>query len=327
MKAEKIGHQIQGIVQCRVLWDKQSRDFYSVDASSYVVKPLVIVFPRNEKEIIKILRFASKNNISVTPRGAGTGLVGSALGNGIIFDLKHFDKIKVYSNYVQVDSGVFKGILDKKLEENDKFFGPDPSVGPYCTIGGMIATNASGGHSLKYGSTIDNLIDVKIITSSGKAVNLPSKSQFDNKILKMIKPGIRKKFPFVSKNSCGYRLDKITKTTDLHKIIAGSEGTLGIIISAKLKILPLPKKKTLIILSYRNLEQAAIDSAKIVRLNPSALELIDKNIIERIKFDFPSDTMCLLFAEFDSNLAKSMIDLGKTITCAKIIKTQRKKKI
>lgn len=226
---------------------------------------------------------------------------------------------------MQVDSGVLKGILDKKLEENGKFFGPDPSVGPYCTIGGMIATNASGGHSLKYGSVIDNLVGVRIIISSGKAINLPSKSQFSIKILKMINPSIKKKFPLVSKNSCGYRLDKITKTTDLHKIIAGSEGTLGIIISAKLKIIPLPKKKTLIILSYENFEQAVIDSAKIVKLKPSALELIDKNIIEHIKFGFPSDTMCLLFVEFDSNLEKSKIDLGKTISGAKIIKTLTKK--
>lgn len=296
-----------------------------MDASSYVIKPLVIVFPRNEKEIIKILRFASKNNIPVTPRGAGTGLVGSALGNGIILDLKHFDKIKVYPNYVQVDSGVFKGILDKKLKENGKFFGPDPSVGPYCTIGGMIATNASGGHSLKYGSVIDNLVGVRIITSSGKAINLPSKSQFSIKILKMINPSIKKQFPFVSKNSCGYRLDKITLTTDLQKIIAGSEGTLGVIISAKLKILPQPKKKTLIILSYENLEQAVIDSAKIVKLKPSALELIDKNIIKHIKFDFPSDTGCLLFVEFDSNIEKSRTCLGKTITDGKIIKILTKK--
>ncbi|HWY36842.1 MAG TPA: FAD-binding protein, partial [Nitrosopumilaceae archaeon] len=80
MKAENIGAEIQRIVQCRVLWDKYSRDFYSVDASSYIVKPLVVVFPRNENDIIKILRFASRKNIPVTPRGAGTGLVGSALG-------------------------------------------------------------------------------------------------------------------------------------------------------------------------------------------------------------------------------------------------------
>jgi FAD/FMN-containing dehydrogenase len=296
-----------------------------VDSSSYVVKPLVIVFPKNENDIIKILRFASKNNIPVTPRGAGTGLVGSALGSGIILDLKHFDKIKIYSNYVQAYAGVFKGILDKKLEEHSKFFGPDPSIGPYCTIGGMIATNASGGHSLKYGSVIDNLIGVRIILSSGKTINLPSKSKFSNKILKMINPDIQKKFPFVSKNSCGYRLDKITKKNELQKIFAGSEGTLGIIISAKLKILPLPKKKMLIILSYRKLEQAVIDSAKIVKLKPSALELIDKNIVKHIKFDFPADTECLLFVEFDSNINKSKTELWKKISGAKIIKILTKK--
>jgi FAD/FMN-containing dehydrogenase len=325
VRAEKIGRQIQQIVQCQVLWDEYARNFYSVDASSFLVKPLVIVSPRSENDIIKILRFASKNKIQVTPRGAGTGLVGSALGEGIILDLKHFDKIKTYSNYVQTGSGVLKGILDKKLEERGKFFGPDPSVGPYCTVGGMIATNASGSHSLKYGSVIDNLIEVRIITSSGKAFTLPSKSQFANKILKMISHDIQKKFPHVSKNSCGYRLDKIIKKTDLQKIIAGSEGTLGIIISAKLKILPIPKKKTLIILSYRNLEQAVIDSTKIVKLAPCALELIDKNILEHIEFDFPANTGCLLFVEFDSNIEKSSANLGRTITNARIIKTLTKK--
>ncbi len=195
MKAEKIGIKIQRIVKCHVLWDKYSRNFYSVDASSYLVKPLVIVFPRNEKEIIKILRFASKMNISVTPRGAGTGLVGSALSSGIILDMKHFDKIKTYTNYVQAESGVLKGNLDKKLESEGKFFGPNPSVGPYCTVGGMIATNASGSHSLKYGSVIDNLIGVRIIVSTGKVINLPSKSQFSNKILKTINYNIQKKIP------------------------------------------------------------------------------------------------------------------------------------
>ena len=325
MRVERIGTEIQRIVKCQVVWDNYIRDFYSVDASSYIIRPLVVVFPRTESDVIKILRFASKKKIPVTPRGAGTGLVGSALGSGIILDLKNFDKIRVYSNHVQVDSGVLRGNLDKKLEKNGKFFGPDPSVGPYCTIGGMIATNASGSHSLKYGSVIDNLIGIRIITPNGKAINLPSKSQFGNKILKMINNDIQKQFPHVSKNSCGYRLDKITKQTDLQKIIAGSEGTLGIIIWAKLKILPLPKKKNLIILSYRNLEQAIIDSTKIIKLGPSALEIIDRNIIEHIKFNFPKYTVCLLFVEFDSNIEKSKANLSKIITGARIIKTLTKK--
>jgi len=324
VRAEKIGTEIQRIVKCQVLWDKYCRDFYSVDSSSYLIKPLVIAFPKNEDEVIKILKFASKKNIPVTPRGAGTGLVGSSLGSGIILDLKYFDKIKMNSNYVQVGSGVLRGNLDKKLEEYGKFFGPDPSIGPYCTIGGMIATNASGSHSLKYGSVIDNLIGVRIITSSGKVINLPSKSQFGNKILKMINHNIQEKFPHVSKNSCGYRLDKITEKTDMQKIIAGSEGTLGIITSAKIKILPLPKKKNLIIISYKNLEQAVIDSAQIVKIAPSAVELIDKNIIEHIKFDFPPKTEYLLFVEFDNNIEESRTNLNKIVRDARIIKVLTK---
>ena len=141
----------------------------------------------------------------------------------------------------------------------------------------------------------------------------------------MINSNIQKQFPDVSKNSCGYRLDKITKKTDLQKIIAGSEGTLGIIISAKIKILPIPKKKILFVLSYRKLEYAIIDSANIVKLAPSALELVDKNIIKYIQFDFPTDTGCLLFVEFDYNIEKSKTNLDKIITDARIVKTLTKK--
>ncbi|MGQ0638891.1 MAG: FAD-binding oxidoreductase, partial [Nitrososphaerota archaeon] len=248
MRAERIGQEIQKMISGQVLWDKQSRNLYSVDASSYLVKPLVVVFPKNEDEVISILKYATKNRIPVTPRGAGTGLVGSALGNGIILDLRDFDKIRVGFNYVEAASGVFKGNLDYALEKIGRFFGPNPSIGPYCTVGGMVATNASGSHSLKYGSTIDNLLGVKIITSKGKIVQLPSNSQFTKNIFKVIKSDVQKKFPHVSKNSCGYRLDAIKKKSDLQKIIAGSEGTLGIIISAKLKTLPSPKKIMLIIL-------------------------------------------------------------------------------
>ncbi len=325
MKPDNVGNKLKQLLQCDVLFDDYTRDFYSVDASSYVVKPLAVTFPRNETDIIKILQFASRNKISVTPRGAGTGLVGSALGRGIIIDLKNFDKIKIYPKYVQVESGVLKGDMDKKLEKKFKFFGPDPSIGSHCTIGGMIGTNASGSHSLKYGSVIDNLIQVRIVTSNAKIVTLPSRSGFDKKILNLINPNLQKKFPCVSKNSCGYRLDKISKENDLQKIIAGSEGTLGIILSAKLKIFPFPKNKILIILAYKSLSHAAIDVAKIIKLRPSALELIDKNIIKHINSDFPANTGCILFVEFDSNIQKNTSKLVKT-TGGKIIRTITKNK-
>lgn len=325
MKPQKIGLEIQKMISGQVLWDKQSRDLYSVDASSYLVKPQVVVLPKNEQEVIAILKYAARNRISVTPRGAGTGLVGSALGNGIILDLRHFDKIRVGPNYVEAGSGVFKGNLDYALEKIGRFFGPNPSIGPYCTVGGMVATNASGSHSLKYGSTIDNLLDVKIITSQGKIVQFPSDSQFARNIFKVISSDVQRKFPRVSKNSCGYRLDAIKKKSDLQKIIAGSEGTLGIIISAKLRTLPSPKKIMLMILVYKTISHAAIDSAKIVKLKPSALEIVDHNIIKHLKAELTKNAKCLLFVEFDSNTIKAKKSLQKIITNAKIVKTLTKK--
>src|SRR5574341_2225826 len=102
---------ITRLVSFYVLSDKQFLNLYSVDAISYILKPSIVVIPENEQDIISILKYASKNKISVTVRGAGTGLVGSALGKGIILDLKNFDKIRVGKNNVEVGAGSFKGNL------------------------------------------------------------------------------------------------------------------------------------------------------------------------------------------------------------------------
>ena len=310
--------EISRLVSCQVLSDSHDLNLYSVDASSYMIKPSVVVIPNNEQEIISILNYASRNKISVTARGAGTGLVGSALGKGIILDLKNFDKIRIGKDYVEVGAGVYKGNLDSELEKKGRFFAPNPSIGPYCTIGGMVATNASGSHSLKYGSTIDNLLGVRIITANGRVINLPSDSRFSSTLFRIIKTDLQKRFPRVSKNSCGYRLDAIKTKSDLHKIIAASEGTLGIITSVNLKTLPIPVKRILAVLSYKNIKQAALDSEKIVNLKPSALELVDKNITKHIKFIKKSS--CLLFVEFDDDTSRCKKNLGKIISNVQIVK-------
>src|ERR1700687_970572 len=226
MNVNDIGVRLSKIVKCTVLWDDYARDFYSVDSSSYILKPSVVVIPRNESDIIKIIQFAKRYQIPVTPRGAGTGLVGSALGRGIVIDMKNLNEVKLGNNFVKVGAGVFKGQLDKILEKHDRFIGPNPSIGSFCTIGGMIGTNASGARSLKYGSMIDNLIEIRMINSSGKIIKLPNKTDL-KKIICVIPPRISESFPRESKNSCGYRIDKIHSKKDTHKIIAGSEGTLG----------------------------------------------------------------------------------------------------
>lgn len=313
MKTNVLGAKLTKLVSGQVSWDNEILDYYSVDSSSYQIKPKLVVIPKSIQDVIAVVKFASKNKISITPRGAGTGLVGSAIGNGIIVDLKNFDKIKVLKNSVVVGAGVLKGNLDIALKKHKKFFSPDPSIGPYCTIGGMIGTNASGIHTLKYGAIIDNLIQVTLVSSDGKVLKLPSNKNLENCIYKIAKTIDLKNYPDVSKNSCGYRLDTISNSKKAYKIISGSEGTLGIIISAKLKTYNPPKTKFLQIISYNSLMNAATDCPQIIKLKPSALEFVDQITLKNIKYKIPPKAKCLLFAEFDNKIHQNTSKLKKLI--------------
>jgi FAD/FMN-containing dehydrogenase len=303
--------KLEKTIKGQVLWDDEVLEYYSVDSSSYKIKPKVVIIPKNLRDVILVLNFASKRKISVTPRGGGTGLVGSALGNGIILDMKNFDKIKVTKNYVETGAGVLKGSLDKELLKRRKFFGPNPSVGPFCTIGGMIATNASGSRSLKYGSMIDNLLEVTLIAGTGGLIKLPLKTEFSDFVVNVANSVDRSTFPKVSKNSCGYRLDAISNQNDSQKIIAGSEGTLGIVVSAKLKIKKLPQKRSLVILGYGSAALAAHNCQNLIRLHPSALEFVDHTTMKNFNVSFSRATNCLLFIEFDENIKQSITHLNK----------------
>ena len=126
--------------------------------------------------------------MSVTVEGAGTGLVGSALNDGIILDMKNFDSIKIAKDHVTVGSGTLvKGNLDKKLRKRKKFFPPNPSIGSFCSVGGMLGNNSSGSRSLKYGSVIDNVIEITFIDGNGKKITLPKNKKIAKKIIRICK--------------------------------------------------------------------------------------------------------------------------------------------
>jgi FAD/FMN-containing dehydrogenase len=300
--------KLQDSIRGEITSDAQILNYYSVDSSFYRVKPKLVVFPKTISDIVATVRFAKKNKLTVTPRGAGTGLVGSALNDRIIMDLKNFDKIRVYKNFVDAGAGVHKGKLDLVLKKHKKFLGPNPSVGPYCTIGGMVATNASGSRSLKYGSTLENLLGVTIVLGMGKVAKLPSDS-LSNSVLALANSIDRGSYPQVSKNSCGYRLDAIRDKSDSHKIIAGSEGTLGIITSVRLKIFDEPQKRALLILGYQSTKDALQDCQNIVKLGPSALEFVDSNTAKN--FQARIDANCVLYIEFDSKIHQNIQSLKK----------------
>ena len=313
-------------IQGDVFSNKEFREFYSVDASSYKVMPNVIIIPKHEKDVINVIKIAKKFKIPVTARGAGTGLVGNALNRGIILDMKKFDHIKITKNHAVIGSGTIKGRLDKRLEEKRKFFPPNPSIGPFCSVGGMLGNNSSGSRSLKYGSVIDNVAEITFIDGNARKITLPENRKISNKIIKFSKGIKLEKFPNTTKNSSGYRIDKVNSADDTHKAIIGSEGTLGIILSAKIKIKDIPKKRVLLVIEYRSIYDASTECMKINKTNPSAIEFMDKNTLEQIKFKFAKNTKCLLYVEYDENTTIKEKELQSIITgdIVKRLKTAQK---
>lgn len=302
-----------------VFSQKEFKNFYSVDSSSYQIIPKAIVVPKNEKDVINTIKIAKEFKSSVTVRGAGTGLVGSALNSAIILDMKNFNSLKITKNNVIVGPGVIKGYLDKKLIEYKKFFPPNPSIGSFCSIGGMIGNNSSGSRSLKYGSVIDNIAEITFIDGNGNKISLPKNKKISKKILEFAKNINMEKFPNVTKNSSGFRIDKIKSIHDSHKLIIGSEGTLGIVLSVKLKIKDYPNKRILHIIEYKSIIEASMNCIQINKTKPSAIEFVDKTTFNHINFKFSPKTRCLLFVEYDENINSSEKNL-KTIVTGKIVK-------
>ncbi len=324
---EKLITKLKDVIQGNVFSEKEFREFYSVDSSSYKLIPKVIVIPKNEKDVINTIKIAKKMKTSVTVRGAGTGLVGSALNTGIILDLKNFDSIRLNNSHAIVGTGAIKGMLDKKLAKEKKFFPPNPSIGSFCSVGGMLGNNSSGSRSLKYGSVIDNVEEITFIDGNGKKITLPKNNKISNNLIKITESIDCKKFPNVTKNSSGYRADKIKTIKDSHKIIIGSEGTLGIILSAKLKILSNPKKRILFVVEYDSITKAATNCIEINKTNPSAIEFVDKTTFDQINCKFEKQSKCLLFVEYDENIKTSEKLLKKLITGKIVKKLQTEKEI
>jgi glycolate oxidase len=303
-----IAHDLLCIAKGEILEDDWTRHIYSVDASHYEIEPAAVVYPADEDDVQLLCEYASSNKIPITARGAGTGLLGQSLSYGIVLDFsKHMDRIiDIDDDYVTVQPGIVKGLLDKELKKRNKFLPPDPASSNYCTIGGMIADNSSGIHSLGYGSTISFLEEIKLVYADGQ-LGFASPSNYDNKMKKLgelLLPyvhKIRNYYPNVSKNSCGYRLDAvIADNFNPQKIFAASEGTLGVMTSAKLHILDIPAYRSLVVLGFENMLSAISAVPKILKFSPVALEMLDHTVV-RSDDGTVDGAGCLLIIEFAGN--------------------------
>ncbi|MEJ2582747.1 MAG: FAD-binding oxidoreductase, partial [Acidobacteriota bacterium] len=156
---------------CEVRIDMLTRCLYAVDASIYRVEPAAVAFPRSAVEAATLLRAASDGGVEITPRGAGTGLAGGALGRGLVVDFaRHNRQISDYdpeSRTIRVGAGVVLDQLNAELVQHGMWFGPDVATSSRATLGGMIANNSSGAHAPVYGTTADHVVALEVVLADG----------------------------------------------------------------------------------------------------------------------------------------------------------------
>lgn len=252
----KLGKDIED----KYLSDALNRNKGEVDA---------LVFPINTDEVSSIMKFAYENSIAVTPRGAGTGLVGATIPTkgGIILDvslMKNILELDENTLTITVEPGILLNDLQKFVEERGLFYPPDPGE-KNASIGGNISTNAGGMRAVKYGVTRDYVMGLEVVLADGSILNLGGK---------------------IIKNSSGL---------DIKDLIIGSEGTLGIITKAILKLIPKPKRSISTIIPFNSLEEGIDTVIKIIKknANPTAIEFMEKDVIENaerfLNLKFPYD--------------------------------------
>ncbi len=247
---------LRRLVGDRATDSSSERLCYSRDASQVRGLPDCVVRPLNAIEVSEIVRLAGRLGVPVTPRGAGTGLAGGAVpvSGGILLDLSGMDRIlelDLDDLQVQIEPGVIPERLNWALKEHGFFFPPDPGSSAMCTIGGMIANNASGMRCVKYGTTREHVLDLEVVMADGRVIHTGSR---------------------MLKSSAGY---------DLTRLMVGSEGTLGIITAARLKITPLPRARRLIAASFSTAEAGAraVIEAFSAGIVPSACEILDRTTL------------------------------------------------
>lgn len=173
---------------CDVRFDKLTRQLFATDASIYQINPLGAAFPRSPNEASSIIRAAEDENISITPRGAGTSLSGGAIGEGLIVDFsrhnRKIDNLKIDNRTVRVGAGVVLDQLNAFLKPHGFCFGPDVATSSRATLGGMIANNSSGARVPVYGTTADHIVSLEFVLADGRVVtDLPNeRAKIDNRI-------------------------------------------------------------------------------------------------------------------------------------------------
>ncbi|MCO5180156.1 MAG: FAD-binding protein [Candidatus Promineofilum sp.] len=273
--------------------DLYTRVLYSTDASLYQVMPHAVVIPRTIEDVIAAVALAAEYGLPVLPRGAGTSLAGQAVNEALIIDFtRHLDaivEINPDERWVRVQPGVVVDDLNASLRPHSLQFGPDPASSDRSTVGGMVANNATGSHSLLYGMTADHVQAMEVVLADGSRLALPPSANPTGGNIRVVtgikeliadsanRQIIREGTPHYWRRCGGYNLDRLmtSDTPNLAQLVCGSEGTLAVMTEITLGLVPRPAHTGLALVHFDDLPTALAAVPAMLETQPAAVELID----------------------------------------------------
>ncbi len=308
LEGDLLRRELEAQITGEVRFDRISRALYSTDASVYQIEPLGLVVPRTAADVVRTVEMAARHGVSITARGGGTSQAGQAIGAGLVLDTsKYLNRILEVNHderWAWVEPGVVLDELNASLRPDGLRFAPDISTASRATLGGMIANNSSGARSVLYGKTIDHVLELRVVLSDSSTVHLRSLSPSElaaassgdslearcYRTVRGVATGRRyeidRRFPKVLRRVGGYNLDEFTDPSapvNLAKLIVGSEGTLGLVVAAKVNLVPLPAAKAVLTIEFDELLDALAATPLVLRHQPSAVEVMDRFILDHAR--------------------------------------------
>lgn len=297
-----------------VRFDRLDRALYSTDASVYQIVPLGVVAPKSAEDVVQTMRLCARFGVPITARGGGTSQAGQSIGPGVILDFSRYLhrvlEVNAAEKWVRVEPGCVLDDLNQHIKPHGLQFAPDISTANRATIGGMVANNSSGTHSIIYGKTIDHVLELKVLLADGTFIEARpmDAAEWDARCTQENREGdvyrsvrqlaakhaeeIERRFPKILRRVGGYNLDLFLPSPggrgekrNLAHLFVGSEGTLGIVLEAKLRLVELPKAKALLVLQFADLLDALAATPAILKHHPAAVEVMDRFILDCTKLN------------------------------------------
>lgn len=297
---------LRASIEGEVRFDAFTRGLYATDASHYQIEPLGVVFPRSTDDVRAVLDVARTRGVPVLPRGGGTSQCGQTIGRAIVMDCaRHLTGIGGVTGpeglsstsdgdgaprTIDVDPGVVLDHLNAHLRPHGLWFPVDPSTGSRATLGGMAGNNSAGARSIQYGMMVDNVEALEMVLPDGRtmwvgdgfdpAAALPDETETLRALFAREADEIAARTPRTMRNVAGYNLDRLAPDREnLARLLVGSEGTLAFFAKLRLRLAPLPATRVLGVCHFPDLIRALDSVQHMVDLDPSAIELVDANVL------------------------------------------------